>query len=202
MPDEEVKNKDEMTGNEDAGSQENAEEQQKPFQNLDLKKATCFGWQLGNKKNGWTAKAVLAKQFGWKNADVEGIEFSLKANVDECYLSLASFEFMDLDDDTRWHAWFDNSKMMWKLEICDSPKAEIQMEQIADFFKSEMMKKCAQRAADLISKAEKDFEEVLRPHLENGELLAVDEVKLSAILFFIRGDALMQDLRSCKWTSQ
>lgn len=181
---------------------EESTQETKPFENLDLREARCFGWERHNTDNGWTAKTVYAKKFGWRNADIDAIQLSLKDNVDKCYLSIASFNFVDLDDDTRWHAWFDNQKMMWKLEIQDSPNAEVSMEQLADFFKSDLMKRCAQRAADLATNAAKLFEEVLRPRLENGELLAVDEVKLAAILFFLNGDASMQGLRSCKWTSQ
>lgn len=175
------------------------DEQVKPFANLDLREAFCFGWEKDTKKKCWYNKALESKAIGWKKADVSGIELSLKQNVDACYFYLANFYFVDLDDEIKWHAFFDNSKGLWRLEIQDSPKAEIDAQQYADFFASDLMKKAASRAYDLIKRAEKEFEETLRYHLENGEMLQVDEVKLNAELHFINDSLLMENLKTCKW---
>lgn len=102
------------------------EAQVKPFANLDLREAYCFGWEKGAKKKCWYNKSLEAKAIGWKKADVPGIELSLKQNVDACYFYLVNLYFVDLDDDMRWHAFFDNSKGLWRLEIQDSPKAEVE----------------------------------------------------------------------------
>lgn len=147
---------------EDAADQDaKEEEQQKPFQDLDLREAYCFGWEKNAKKNCWYNKSLEAKAIGWKNADVQGIQLSLKQNVDACYFYLVNFYFIDLEDETRWHAFFDNSKGLWRLEIQDSPKAEIDAQQYADFFASDMMKKSSARAYDLIKRAEKEYYETL-----------------------------------------
>ena len=61
------------------------------------------------------------------------------------------------------------------------------------------MKKAASRAYDLIMRAQKEFEETLRFRLEGGELLAVDEIKLGAVLHFINNNLLMENLKACKW---
>ena len=100
-------------------------EEIKPFENLDLREAYCFGWEKDAKKKCWYNKSLQAKAVGWKKADVPGIEQSLKRNVDACYFYLVSFYFVDLEDEMRWHAFFDNSKGLWRLEISDSTKAEL-----------------------------------------------------------------------------
>ena len=180
-------------------SSSDEEEQAKPFANLDLREAYCFGWEKDAKKKCWYNKCLEAKAIGWKKADTSSIELSLKKNVDACYFYLVSFYFVDLDDEIRWHAFFDNSKGLWRLEIQDSPKAEIESQQYADFFGSELMKKAASRAYDLIMRAQKEFEETLRFRLEGGELLMVDEIKLGAVLHFINDSLLMENLKACKW---
>lgn len=187
---------------EEETSAETPEEEEqviKPFANLDLREAYCFGWEKDTKKNCWYNKSLEAKAIGWKKADVPGIELSLKQNVDACYFYLVNFYFADLDDEIKWHAFFDNSKGLWRLEIQDSPKAEIDAQQYADFFACSLMKKAASRAYDLIKRAEKEFEETLRYRLENGELISVDEIKLGAELHFINDSLLMENLRTCKW---
>ena len=196
-PDEKQENeeKTETAGDMPQGQTEEA----KPFQDLDLREAFCFGWERDAKKKCWYNKSLEAKMIGWKNADVPGIQLSLKQNVDACYFYLVNFYFVDLEDETRWHAFFDNSKGLWRLEIQDSPKAEIDAQQYADFFASDMMKKSSARAYDLIKRAEKEYYETLQKRIEEGELLEVDEVKLEAILHFINDSLLMENLKNCKW---
>lgn len=137
------------------GKEENPEaeaEGPKPFANLDLKRVTCFGWQKNPSETCWYNKCLLAQKLGWENSDKMGIELSLKENVDNCYFCIATLDFTDLDDDTPYRAEFENTKMMWKLSIKDSPRAELEMQQIGDFFKSDLMKKAAQRTADLVQR--------------------------------------------------
>lgn len=183
----------------DAESQE--DEGPKPFENLDLRDAVCFGWQRSPSEKCWYNKCLMAEKFGWEKADKEGIELSLKENVDNCYFCIATIDFIDLDDETPYRAEFDNGKMMWKLSIKNSPKAELEMEQIGEFFKSELMKKVAQRVADLVQRAVDMYKSMLESRLQNGELLAVDEIKLAAILHEASTDMFMQNLRGCKWFS-
>lgn len=180
-------------------AEEPQEDTAKPFGSLDLREAYCFGWEKDAKEKCWYNKSLQAKAVGWKKADVPGIELSLKQNIDACYFYLVSFYFVDLEDETRWHAFFDNSKGLWRLEISDSPKADLDAQQLADFFASDMMKKAASRAYDLIKRAEKEYEETLSYHVENGELLEIDEIKLEAELHFIGDSLLMENLKGCKW---
>ena len=66
-------------------SSSDEEEQAKPFANLDLREAYCFGWEKEAKKKCWYNKCLEAKAIGWKKADTSSIELSLKKNVDDCY---------------------------------------------------------------------------------------------------------------------
>lgn len=88
---------------------------------------------------------------------------------------------------------------MWGLQVQDSPKAEISIEDKAAFFKSDMFKKIAQRTADIVLRANDEYEQVIDWHLKNGELLEVDEVKLSAILHLIGQTLTISNLRNGKW---
>lgn len=76
MPDEEKKEDSAET----AASEETAEV--KPFQNLDLRDAICFGWQKSPSEKCWYNKCLLAKKFGWSKADREGIELSVRRIFD------------------------------------------------------------------------------------------------------------------------
>lgn len=88
---------------------------------------------------------------------------------------------------------------MWGLQIQDSPKAEIELEQKADFFKSELFVKIASRTADLALRALDEYNNVIEQHLKDGELLEVDEVKLSAILHIINQQLTIDNIRNGKW---
>ena len=81
--------------------------------------------------------------------------------------------------------WFDNSKGLWNVTIKNSPKAEMTVEQRAAFFKSKLFKKIAKRTYYIIADAKESYEKIVKQHIENGELLDVDVVKLDAILHFI-----------------
>lgn len=81
--------------------------------------------------------------------------------------------------------WFDNNKGMWDVCIANSPDAEMPEEQRADFFKSETFKKTAKQAYYYIDEAKKSYQKIVKQHIENGELLDVDVVKLDAILHWI-----------------
>lgn len=164
------------------------------FQNLDLREAYCFGWEPKAKDKCWYNLSVKSRTLGWKSTDVKALEQSLKQNVDACYFYLASFYFTDVDSDVKYFCFFDNSKSLWGLQIQDSPKAEIEAEDVKAFFSSEIVKKAMVRARSLVMRAAEEFNSCLLPHLEDGELLEVDEVKLEAILHTIRQEFSMVNL--------
>lgn len=185
----------------DSDAEDEQKEAPQPFSMLDLRSEVCFGWQPKANISCWYNLSLTGKANGWTETLAQRVEKSLKQNVNNCYFCLAQLDFVDLDDDIRYHAQFDSAKGMWQLSIADSPDAELELEQIGNFFKSELMQKCAKRCYDLILRAYKEFEETLRPMLEDGHFLDVDEVKLAAILHFISEDITMQNLRTCKWMS-
>jgi hypothetical protein len=81
--------------------------------------------------------------------------------------------------------WFDNNRGMWDVKIENSPKAELTVEQRADFFKSDAVKKVAKQAYYTIIDAKKAYEQIVKEHIENGEMIDIDVVKLDAILHWI-----------------
>lgn len=174
------------------------EEKANPFDNLDLNEWYCFGIEHP-KKSSWAYICMKSRTLGWKAIDVKKLENSLRQNVDASYICLASFYLTNLDDDMKYLCFFDNQKCMWGLQVQDSPKAEISIEDKAAFFKSDMFKKIAQRTADIVLRANDEYEQVIDQHLKNGELLEVDEVKLSAILHLIGQTLTISNLRNGKW---
>lgn len=192
---------------------EQTEEVLGPFSNLDLKQITVFGRGnnfkdvAGKKKTGetagpdWAELAEQSKTVGWKNIDREALERSLTEDVEACYFRLVSFNVVDLDDDTVWHASFLNGKGLWDLEIANSPKADVEPQQMADFFSSEEFLKIAKKAGWILEEARHLLEDVIEPQLSTGDLLEVDEIKLAAIYSWIKDPNLMNNLRSGKFMS-
>lgn len=202
MPDEEDKKPAEENDeeqNETAETTDDAAEETKPFSNLDGKDVFVFGWEPNAENKCWYNLSLKEKAFGWDSTNVKDIEISLKKNVDACYFYIASLYFVDLDDDIRYHAFFDNMKGLWKLEITDSPKAELDIQQIGDFFKSDLMTKAAKQCYTIITRAAKEFEQNLRGPLENAKFISIDEVKLSAILDVANNNLFMENLRLSKF---
>lgn len=94
---------------------------------------------------------------------------------------------------------FDNSKQLWQVEIANSPKAELAVEERADFFKSDMFKKIAKKTYLRLSSAKDIYHKIVEEHLLNGEMLLVDTVKLDAILHFLDSDFFMKNIASGKY---
>ena len=171
---------------------DNSEDTKKPFDNLDLKGITLFGGR-------WVELATQSKTLGWSGVDKFALEKNLARAVDSSYFRIVSFNVEDLDTEITWHASFLNGKGLWELEIFDSPHADVEPEQMADFFGSAEFKKIAKRAGWLLEEASKAVSEVIMPRLEAGELLSVDEVKLAAIMHWISDKQFMENLRSGKF---
>lgn len=109
------------------------------------------------------------------------------------------YKLIDLDTDIKWQLSFICDKSMWELVIEDSPDAEVSLDDKTAFFKSEMFRKIAVKSSDYIERAKKTYSEIVEEHLEKGELLEVDEVKLSRELFCIQNTGTMDNLRSGKY---
>lgn len=117
--------------------------------------------------------------------DVKQLEDSLMHNVEACYYKIAQFKLENVNDDMKYLLWFDNNRGMWDVKIENSPKAELTIEQRADFFKSDAIKKVAKQAYYTIIDAKKAYEQIVKEHIENSEMIDIDVVKLDAILHWI-----------------
>ena len=115
-----------------------------PFAGLDLRSAKCFGYSVPETKN-WKYLADQADDVGWKLIDVKTLERNLTKDVEDSYFKIAQFNLTNVDDDIDYSLWYDNNKALWEVKIKDSPKAELTIEERADFFKSDMFKKIAQK---------------------------------------------------------
>ena len=177
---------------------EEAENSKKPFENLDLKRITVFGGKKST-EGSWAELAEQSKTLGWKNIDKATLESSLARAVDACYFRIVSFEAEDLDTEIAWHASFLNDKGLWDLEILNSPKADVEPSQMADFFSSDPFKKIAKLAGWILEEAKHLLDDVIAQPLENAELLTVDEVKLAAITHWLADKQFMENLRSGKF---
>lgn len=166
----------------------------KPFENLDLREVQIFGGR-------WAELATQSKTLGWNGVDKQTLEKSLARAVDSSYFRIVSFNVGDLDTEITWHASFLNDKGLWELEIFDSPRADVEPEQMADFFGSAEFKKIAERAGWILEEAKRLLEDVVEPKLSTGDLLAIDEIKLAAIYSWLKDPNFMNNLRSGKFMS-
>ena len=73
-------------------------------------------------------------------------------------MKIASFKLVNVDDDMAYSLWFDNNKAMWSVEVLDSPKAEMSIEERGNFFKSDMFKSIAKKTYYRILNAQRVFE--------------------------------------------
>ena len=174
-------------------NKEKEAEAKKPFESLDLKRINLFGGPA------WTSLAVQSKTLGWDGINKLALEKSLARAVDACYFRIVSFVVEDLDNEIRWHASFLNDKGLWELEIDGSPDAEVEPEQMADFFGSEEFKRIAKRAGWLLEEARSLVQDVLQEHIDQGQMLSIDEVKLAAIMHWLSDKQFMENLRSGKF---
>lgn len=177
-----------------------AEEPKNSFESLDLKSITIFGGKKTDEQT-WAQLAEQSKTLGWKSIDQTVFQKSLARAVETCYFRLVSFNAETLDDEMRWHASFLNGKSLWDLELADSPKAPVEPEQMGEFFSSEAFKKIAKRAGWILKSTRDLISEVVVPHLEAGELLEVDEVKLAAIMHWLDDKQLLENLITGKFMS-
>lgn len=183
----------------DAG-EDNEEDDINEFDGLDLRKALCFGYSCP-KATSWTNLAQIAIDKGWNNIDANQLEDNLLHNVEACYFKIAQFKLENVNDEMGYLLWFDNNRGLWDVSIKDSPKAELTIEQRADFFKSEIFKKIAKRAYYIIVDSKKIYEQIVKQHIENGELIDVDVIKLDAILHYIDQQYFLENILNGKYLS-
>ena len=177
-----------------------AEEPVNEFDGLDLRGVICFGYGCP-KANSWTNLAQIALDKGWSLIDVKQLEDNFMHNIEACYYKIAQFKFENVSDDMKYLLWFDNNRGMWDVKIENSPKAELTIEQRADFFKSETFKKVAKQAYYTIVDAKKTYDQIVKEHIENGEMIDIDVVKLDAILHWIDQQYFLDNILNGKYLS-
>lgn len=168
------------------------------FKNLDLRKIECFGWQTPRDKN-WQKMAAAASTKGWKSINKKAFESCFAANIEESYKTLMSVVVEDLDTSVKWQVVFDNNKKLFNLSIFESDEAEVTLEQKAAFFKSDMFKRLSKKAYGYIISAKDTYNEAVKEHVNAGELLEVDEVKLEATIDFCNDQLLLSNFRLGKY---
>lgn len=180
-------------------SDEEAEETNE-FDGLDLRYALCFGYSFPLSSS-WVNLAEIAVDKGWSNIDVKALESNLLHNVEACYYKICQFKLENVNDEMGYVLWFDNNRGLWDVAIKDSPEAQLTIEQRADFFKSEMFTKIAKRTYNIIVDAKKTYGKIVKEHIEHGELIDVDVVKLDAILHFIDQQYFLDNILNGKYLS-
>ena len=170
------------------------------FDGLDLRSALCFGYSYP-KADSWTNLAQIAIDKGWSLIDIKQLEDNLMHNVEACYYKIAQFKLENVNDDMKYLLWFDNNRGLWDVKIENSPKAELTVEQRADFFKSDTIKKVTKQAYYTIIDAKKAYEQIVKEHIENGEMIDIDVVKLDAILHWIDQQYFLDNILNGKYLS-
>lgn len=181
-------------------NEEDSEKEITPFENLDLNKTLCFGYSFPMEKS-WKSIAEFSIDQGWSNVDVQQLQKNLAKNIVNSYSRIAQFELTNLDDDMKYVLYFDNNKGLWNLQLKHSPKATIEVEERANFFKSEMFKKISQQTFFLLKDSYKIYMDVVDKHVSHGEFLLIDEVKLSAILHFLEQKFFLDNIKNGKYLS-
>lgn len=201
---EDVDSSSEESKSETSDGSSDQEIESQPFENLDLVKFQIFG-KCGKDLENWVDLARYAGEFGWKSIDEEKLvlfQKSLQKNVDQCYPRIAQFIFKNLDDDVEYLVFFNNAKQLWDVEVRNSPEAELTIEERGNLFKSDLFKKVALRAYDIINTAFSVFYSKVQEKFENGMFIDVDEVKLSSLLFFWDKKYFRDALRNRKYLSE
>lgn len=179
-------------------SDSESQQDSKPFDGLDLREIKCFGFS-SPKSDCWVNIANQSVTVGWKNVDMPKLEESLADNVDQSYVCIIQFLAEDVSTGIKWKADFVNDKQLWRLSIDGSPEAEVLLEDKAGFFQSELFIKTMKKATEYIMQAKKTYDELVKIHLDNGEMLKVNEVKLAALLWFINSKGFIDNIRVGKF---
>lgn len=127
------------------------------------------------------------------------LEQSLKKNIEASYNCLAKASIKDLDTDIEYAVSFLNDKKLWKLEVLGSKDAEVLDEDRDEFFASDLFKKFLKKASTYVENGLKVYEDIVKQHVEDGELLAVDETKLERVIFACKDKLLLKSFKAGKF---
>lgn len=166
------------------------------FENLELTKAECFGWKtLSGDFPGWVDVARQLRDIGWGSGSEQAVaelRKDLAADVVKSYRDICRFTVKDLDTDVVWDLAFVNDKQLWSLTLRGD--ARPLPEDLDGFFRSELFGQIARSASDRLRRAADVYDELVDERVEDGLLLDVDEVKLSAIMYWLRSKEFIENL--------
>ena len=167
------------------------------MKNFDFTFIECWGFGSPRAKS-WTklAEAAFAKK---DKQALKDLEKSLKWNVESSYYRLVGAGVKDLDSDIEYFVSFVNGKKLWDIEIKDSKDAEVLPEDKDEFFKSDLFKKLLKQASTDLDEASKLYKDVIKQHIEAGELMDVDETKAEAVESMMADGALVKNLKAGKY---
>lgn len=167
---------------------------------LEITSVNCFGYTYPCIED-WKHLADMSISAGWKNIDVKRLHKSLAKNVIQSYDKLCSFELKDHESDFEYSIWFDNNQKKWNLDYSNlTSKADIPpIDDRKVMFTSELVKRLIRRAYEIISEAYELLDKIIISHIEQGELLDVDEIKLDRIIDLINDSYAMSNFKMIKF---
>lgn len=167
--------------------------------NLEVLKVSCFGWRAKDKKDGWWYIGNQLASRQKDEIDVVKLEVSLADDVKTCQDNLMVAEFKDVESDMQYVVKFENARKLWKLEIMDSPDAQIMKEDKKLFFGSEVWKLTCRRAVEIFDRCLTIMTDYITPMLEGGELVKVDEIAYRKIVKCLEDGELMKNVKTHKY---
>ena len=166
--------------------------------NIDVRDIACFGFSMP-KQDCWLEMLRKADGRSWRGVDMARFEKALANNVESSYFRIAGITFVDLDTDTTYFASFHNGLKFWTLEIPDSSLDAVAPKDVVDFFNSDWIKRIAKRCDEILTRALDYYQDRVKPVLEEGKFLSVDETRLEAIEFLLQDPEVRKNLRMAKY---
>lgn len=166
--------------------------------NIDVQNIECFGYSEP-KEDCWLNMLRKAAGRTWKGVDLAKFEKSLASNVKCTYFRIAGITFTDIGTGFKYFASFDNGLKHWTLEMPESSPDAIDPKDVVDFFNSDWFKKLAKRCDQILTRALDYYKERVKPVLEAGKLLEVDETRLEAIVYLLEDPEVRKNLRMAKY---
>lgn len=171
------------------------EEALEKFKNLDTINISVFGYSSSESpEQQWLTQLIKLRKLNALNKE-EFIK-SFKKDVEDSYVNLASFKIEDLDSEFVYIIFFDNLAKKWNVQLEGSTQADsVDIMDKIDLFKTDEVKSLVKRALEVFKQADIFVKKHIMMHIENGDLLEVDETKLEAILDMLNDQELLSNFK-------
>lgn len=165
------------------------------FKNLDTIRIAVFGYlSEESPSQQWLTQLIKLRKLSAINK--QSFIKSFKRDIEESYVNLASFNIKDLDSDFVYIVFFDNLAKKWNVTLEGSSQADaVDILDKIDLFKTDEIKSLIKRATEIFKQASAFVKKHIMVHVENGELLEIDETKLEAILDMLNDEELLSNFR-------